>query len=405
MNKKIKFLATASVLLIGLGVLVSSCKKDDPKPAVLSSLSVKTAPAKVSYYTGDVLGLSGLVVKLTMDNGTTEDVSFSNFAGKGISCSPANGAELTTASTAVTIKHTATGKNVSQPITVKDVVVTNIAVKTAPTKVTYYAGQTLNLSGLVVILTKNNGTTEDVSFSNFAGKEISCSPANGDVLTASSTAVIITHTATGKNTSQAITFITLTDADGNTYGLIKIGSQIWMAENLKTTKYNDGTSIPLVTNNTSWAVLSTPGYCWYNNDASTYKNTYGALYNFYTVETGKLCPTGWHVPTNIEWTALTTYLGGESVAGGKLKETGTTHWNSPNTGATNETGFTALPGGYRNNNGAFNDIGNQGDWWSSTESGTNNAWFRYMLYNSNSVHISSYYKIYGFPVRCLSLWD
>jgi uncharacterized protein (TIGR02145 family) len=159
----------------------------------------------------------------------------------------------------------------------------------------------------------------------------------------------------------------VTDVVGNVYNTVTIGSQVWMAENLKTTKYNDGTDIPLVTDGTAWAALSTPGYCWYNNDAVTNKNTYGALYNWYAVNTAKLCPTGWHVPSNEEWTVLTTHLGGESVAGGKLKETGTSHWLSPNTGATNETGFTALPGGYRDHNyNAFKYIGEYSFWWSST---------------------------------------
>ena len=116
--------------------------------------------------------------------------------------------------------------------------------------------------------------------------------------------------------------------------------------NLKTTKYNDGTSIPNVTNDTSWSNLTTGAYCWYNNDVS-YKNPYGALYNWYAVNTGKLAPKGWHVPSDAEWTTLITYLGGESIAGGKLKEAGTTHWLSPNTEATNSTGFSALPGGRR----------------------------------------------------------
>jgi uncharacterized protein (TIGR02145 family) len=139
----------------------------------------------------------------------------------------------------------------------------------------------------------------------------------------------------------------ITDADGNYYNIVTIGTQTWMAENLETTKYNDGNNIPNISDNVAWSNLTTPGYCWYNNDDSTYKNLYGALYNWYTVNRGKLCPIGWHVPTDAEWTTLTTYLGGESVAGGRLKETGTMHWVSPNVGAINETGFTALPGSCR----------------------------------------------------------
>jgi len=193
----------------------------------------------------------------------------------------------------------------------------------------------------------------------------------------------------------------ITDKDGNVYTSVIIGTQEWMAENLKTTKYNDGTDIPLVTDDHEWIELTTGAYCWYNNDAATYKTPYGALYNWYAVNTGKLCPTGWHIPTDEEWTELTDYLGGTSVAGGKLKESGTTHWNSPNTGATNETGFTALPSGYRNYGGTYDDIVNYGYWWSSQEFSTTEAYYRDMSYNDISIYRGNDYKLYGFSVRCL----
>jgi uncharacterized protein (TIGR02145 family) len=193
----------------------------------------------------------------------------------------------------------------------------------------------------------------------------------------------------------------VSDIDGNTYKTITIGTQTWMAENLRVGSYKDGTAIPLVTDNTAWGNLTTPGYCWYNNDEAIYKATYGALYNWYTVNTGTLCPTGWHVPTDDEWTTLTAYLGGESTAGGKLKETGTAHWISPNTGATNETGFTALPGGYRYSTGTYFNIGIYGTFWSSTGYSATDAWFRYMLYSNSIVKRDSDNKDYGFSVRCL----
>jgi uncharacterized protein (TIGR02145 family)/uncharacterized repeat protein (TIGR02059 family) len=194
---------------------------------------------------------------------------------------------------------------------------------------------------------------------------------------------------------------TVNDNDGNVYNTIVIGTQEWLRENLRTSKYNDGSSIPLVTDNTAWSNLITPGYCWSNNDAATYKATYGALYNWYTVNTGKLCPTGWHIPSDAEWTTLTTYLGGENVAGGKLKETGTAHWYSPNAGATNETNFTALPGGSRDFDGSFYGIGNYGDWWSSTESNTDIAWDWGMYYLDSNVYRDYYDKRDGFSVRCV----
>jgi len=196
-------------------------------------------------------------------------------------------------------------------------------------------------------------------------------------------------------------FISCTDGDNNNYPVVIIGTQVWMAENLKTTKYKDGTAIPLVTGGTAWSNLSTPGYCWYNNNESTYKNTFGGLYNWYTVNTGNLCPTGWHVPGSNEWTTLVDYLGGTSVAGGKLKETGSTHWTSPNFGATNESGFTARPGGACRSVGEFLYISDYGDWWSATEYDATHVLDRYLHYSLIEVNSGLFTKQAGFSVRCL----
>jgi uncharacterized protein (TIGR02145 family) len=192
----------------------------------------------------------------------------------------------------------------------------------------------------------------------------------------------------------------VTDIDGNVYQTVVIGGQTWIAEDLKTTRFNDGTPIPLVTDPT-WDSLSTPGYCWYNNDSVTYKRTYGALYNWYAVNTGKLAPSGWHVPTDAEWTMLSTYLGGESVAGGPLKDTGTTYWVFPNAGATNNRGFSALPGGFRGNNGSFFGIGSYGYWWSSTADGTTSSWLRFIYCSNTAVNRNNYSNEYGCSVRCV----
>jgi uncharacterized protein (TIGR02145 family) len=202
--------------------------------------------------------------------------------------------------------------------------------------------------------------------------------------------------------STSKTYGSLTDADGNVYKTIQIGSQTWMAENLRATKYSDGTSIPEgEAFNNEWSSLVSPGYSWLYWNDETFKSVYGALYNWYTVNTSKLCPTGWHVPNDTEWKTLTNLLGGESIAGVKLKEMGTNHWDTPNTGATNETGFTAIPGGNIYSNGSGMNIGSLGGWWSSTLSNTTNAWSR-LLYNTDGiVHSLSYDKRYGFSVRCL----
>jgi uncharacterized protein (TIGR02145 family) len=192
------------------------------------------------------------------------------------------------------------------------------------------------------------------------------------------------------------------DYDGNLYNSVTIGTQTWLKENLKTTKYNDGTSVPLVTDNTAWSNLSTPGYCWYNNDIF-FKNPYGALYNWYAVNTGKLCPAGWHVSTYSDWYTLETYLGGSDVAGGKLKEAGTTHWKSPNTGATNESGFTGLPGSWRANSGYFGSQYYEGGsyWGSGSNTGSTYAEIWNLFYLNATVSIVSQYKKAGFSVRCV----
>ena len=173
------------------------------------------------------------------------------------------------------------------------------------------------------------------------------------------------------------------DANGNTYSAVTIGTQTWMASNLKTTKYNDGTNIPLITESGQWSSSNSPGYCWYNNDKATYGNTYGAIYNWYAVDTDKPCPTGWHVPTENEWTILTNQLEGQTNAGKKLKETGTAHWPAPNNEATDEYGFTALPGGARHRTGTFVDINENAMWWSATERTETDAWKYLIMSNSN----------------------
>ncbi|MBN1185565.1 MAG: family 16 glycosylhydrolase [Bacteroidales bacterium] len=196
-------------------------------------------------------------------------------------------------------------------------------------------------------------------------------------------------------------FIQCTDGDGNNYPVVKIGTQVWMAENLKTTKYNENAEIQLVINNSEWTTLQNPGYCWYNNEGALNKNIYGGLYNWYAVNSRKICPLGWHVPSDLEWTTLIEYLG-EQTAGGKLKETGNGHWSNQNTGATNETGFTALPGGHRlNYDGSFSNIRDFGYWWSTTESSTQGALARTMGYYYTDLSQGNYPKEFGFSVRCI----
>jgi len=171
------------------------------------------------------------------------------------------------------------------------------------------------------------------------------------------------------------------DTDGNCYETIQIGDQLWMAENLKVTHYSDGSEITYIINDEDWGSYDEGQYGVYDNDPAN-ADVYGNLYNWaVTVDDRGVCPEGWHVPSDAECTVLTDYLGGESVAGGKMKEAGLDHWFSPNTGATNESGFTALPAGYRaSNSGSYNNMGYYGYFWSSSEYSSNDAWLRSLGY-------------------------
>ncbi|TLX73734.1 hypothetical protein E9993_14850 [Labilibacter sediminis] len=203
------------------------------------------------------------------------------------------------------------------------------------------------------------------------------------------------------------------DIDGNIYETVTIGSQIWIKENLKTTRYNDGSSIELITEPLVWGLDwgyherdNYEFYCWYDNNPG-YKSDYGALYNWMTVETGKLCPTGWHVPSANEFLILVEYVGGIEIGGGKLKEEGTSHWKSPNTGATNEFGLTALPGGYRKGHHFpfyeedFKYIGEHGAWWTSTYVPNEGCYYVGLSYNYQDAGMSYTGGTRGASVRCV----
>jgi len=189
----------------------------------------------------------------------------------------------------------------------------------------------------------------------------------------------------------------ITDIDNNAYKTIIIGTQTWMAENLKTTHYNNGTAIPFIPDATTWSSSTTPGYCWYKNDSVVY----GALYNWYAASAGNICPAGWHVPSDDEWTTLTNFINGDSIAGSKLKENGTTHWLNPNSSSTNEGGFTALPGRYINISGTYGNMNRTGYWWALPEASSVDGYFRLMFYNTKNVSRNNSSKTSGFSVRCI----
>jgi len=200
---------------------------------------------------------------------------------------------------------------------------------------------------------------------------------------------------------------TVTDIDGNVYETVLIGEQLWMAENLKVTHYNDGSEIPNITNNGEWGGLSNGAYGDYNNNP-TNSETYGRLYNWHTVNDDKgVCPDGWHVPSDEEYTIITDYLGGESVAGGKMKEAGHEHWNyhsdEVTEEATNESGFTGLPAGFRHNStGNYNNMGTGGYFWSPSELSINNERYRFLSTYSSGVNRSLIDKQCGVSIRCLA---
>ena len=231
------------------------------------------------------------------------------------------------------------------------------------------------------------------------------------------TAILIFRTSLFSKKTKIVTQEeqTVTDIDGNKYNTVKIGSQVWMLENLRTTKYNDGTPIPLVPDNSTWRALTTPAYCWYDNDEMKYKETYGALYNWYTINSDKLCPQGWHVPTATDWKILTTYLTnygyGYQDSGDDIAKSlaGTHGWDSSSeTGAVgndllsnNRSGFTAFASGIRFSNGEFRHSGQNSKWWSSTETSPTKAQIRFIGWEDGIVTSYSNRKENGFSVRCV----
>jgi len=203
-------------------------------------------------------------------------------------------------------------------------------------------------------------------------------------------------------TPPVITTAAATDIDGNVYNSVAIASQVWLQENLSVLHYRNGDPIQNVTNNTQWANLTTGAYCWYMNDEIQYKDTYGALYNYYTVADARnICPEGWRIPTQSDWNTLLLFFGGSSVAGGKLKEAGTADWYAPNDGATDESNFLALPGGDRVPSGPFEVIRQTAEFWTSTELNISTASVYFLGFEAGGLYNNPFDKKYGLSVRCI----
>ena len=269
--------------------------------------------------------------------------------------------------------------------------------------VTDAGGQTIIERG-VVWNTTGTPTTLDNKIVNGISLGIYSTQISGLIL--GSTYFVRTYATNASGTAYSNTRTITTalppvvDIDGNYYDTVHIGNQIWFKQNLKTTRYRNGGNIPYVLGNTDWQALTTGAWIYYDHDAAN-NAIYGKLYNWFTTQGDTLCPTGWHVPSDAEWIILTDYLGGESVAGGKLKSVGTTYWNSANTGATNESGFSALPGSYRNFDGNFGNIRNDASFWSASEYYNDIAWLRQLLNNLSGFFKSNNFKSSGSSVRCL----
>jgi uncharacterized protein (TIGR02145 family) len=261
--------------------------------------------------------------------------------------------------------------------------------------------------------TANNKTTDGKGIETFVSNLIGLQP--GTIYYVRSYATNNAGTSYGEEK----TFTTykanaISDFEGYYYNIINIGTQVWMGENLKTTKYSDGTSIPLVNSENTWGALTTTSkaYSWYNDNINS-KDIYGTLYTWAAAMNGTVssstdpsgvqgvCPTGWHLPSLAEWTELETFLGGSNIAGGKMKESGITHWDGPNTGATNESGFTGLPGGIRQEIGSCVNMGVHGVWWSSTEPELDYARTTTLTNWAESTFINTNPKKRGLSVRCV----
>jgi uncharacterized protein (TIGR02145 family) len=307
---------------------------------------------------------------------------------------------------------TANGSDQTFTTTEPPVAVTGSASSIAATTVTI--GGTVNAKELTTAVSFEYGTTTSYGQTAAAAESPVSGSANTSVSAAitSLTAATTYHfrvkatSATGTAYGDDVTFtttdvpLTVTDIDGNVYNTVQIGTQLWMKENLKVTHYSNGDPVPNMTTAT-WNTTTNGAYSIYSNTAAN-KDIYGALYNLFTaIDVRNICPAGWYAPSDNDLSQLSTYLGGSTVAGGKMKETGTSHWTSPNTGATNESGFTALPNGHKDNASNFANLGSWGSWWSTTLKDADNYWSYNIGSASASLNRSYNQKNTGLGIRCI----
>src|SRR5664280_3702060 len=425
----------SGIIILCLSILlINSCKKKNPTPPVVTTSAVSAITQTTAICGGDVTseGTDTVLVRgvcwnttvnpVINDSHTTDGLSTGSFVSNitGLSAYTAYhvrayatnsagtgyGNDLSFTTTAVTVPILTTAA------------ISSIDVTTAVSggTITSNGGATITVSGICwattpTPLATGSHTTDGTTSGSFSS--------NLTLLTGGTPYYVRAYATNSIGTAygnQLIFNTKLADVDGNKYNIVVIGTQIWMAENLKTTKFNDNTTlIPNVTDNTAWTLLNTPAYCWYNNDGTTYKPIYGAIYNWFTIDAtsngGKnVCPTGWHAPSDVEFQTLELYLGiaPADVAtwgyrgtnqGSQMKNT--TGWATGENG-TNTSGFSALPGGYRYYvDGTFQAVGTFSYWWSSSVGNGTETWYRRLDGSSNGVFRNAVDYRAGKYIRCV----
>jgi len=361
---------------------LASCSDDDNKTATVIDVTIKTPPTNVNYLKGEALDYSGLEVTILKDNGETLDVSLPNFEINDLNILPNEGTKMDESLTKFTITHSQSEISAFQNIRISSI--SNLEIKTPPNITEYYSGEYFDIEGLSITLSLDNGDTRNIETSIFENYGIITSPSSGEEIKNQSE-IIITHKESNKTSNQPITLLTLTDIDGNTYSHIRIGEQLWMTENLKTTKYQNGDIIATTTPVTlDISNENSPQYQWIYEGDDNNLNTFGRHYTQYVItDSRNVCPSGWHIPSQEEYQKLISYLIeneynydgsssdnklGKSIAS-KL------YWDSysyidgvpgNNPDANNSSKFNGVPSGTRVNfDPFFTGKGIYTYWWSS----------------------------------------
>lgn len=409
-------LLTFTVLL----TFFACTEKTEDEAVVINELKVATLPVKNVYYDDDrTLDLTGLVVTIKFSDDKEETVAYADFATKGIACEPANGQILTKSSTPVTITHTQSKVSTFFYANHTENLVVAINLITAPSKNMYYMGERFDLTGLVIEVTKSDRTKEIVTKADFARLDIGTTLEEGAIVRSENALSVFSKL---KNISVVlpITFAAkLVDVEGNVYPISKIGNKVWMSRNLRTTKLKDGTAIAELNVDstvTTWINSTTPSFNWFNKNRSTSLNYhYGAYYNFKTVQSNKLCPEGWHVPSVAEWDELTAFVNQNASLGFEAADLKVNHqivisdksgdWSDWKTAQTNNTYvFNATPSGYldaKAKSDKFIMNNAEAVYWTTDKLTTDSA--RVALLKSKSYKIAKATRsiFSGVPVRCV----